>query len=174
MDRGRSSGRGYRCGVLVHLRTHPHPPARRFSRNANGLYRLSAQAQRLFRNESGERCPAVGVEEVVLRQQPNWHVIGLPTGAGLMQLRTLSLFAFTVCCFCPVTFAADRDFNGRWDISTTNDPRKRAWWLEIEGAGSPTPSGKFISAYGGDLNVIDSLKIGGGEIEFSFTKSKNV
>ena len=70
--------------------------------------------------------------------------------------------------------AADKDLNGRWDITPTNDARNRAWWLEIEGAGTPNAKGKFISAFGGDLNIIDTLKIENGNLEFGFTKSKNI
>ncbi|MBI4909002.1 MAG: DUF1080 domain-containing protein [Acidobacteria bacterium] len=66
------------------------------------------------------------------------------------------------------TLLANPKFNGRWDITVTNEPRRRAWWLEIEGAGTPTPKGKFVSAYAGDLNIIDELAINGDEITFGF------
>jgi hypothetical protein len=65
-------------------------------------------------------------------------------------------------------FSADRDFNGRWDITAHTQPRPRAYWLELTGAGTATPSGWFVSAYAGDRNKIDSISIKGGELTFSF------
>ena len=64
--------------------------------------------------------------------------------------------------------AADSDFNGRWDIKVENEARRRAWWLEVNGAGSPSPTGKFISALNGDLNVIQNLSVKNGVLTFSF------
>lgn len=83
-------------------------------------------------------------------------------------------YLLPVMIFAVSLFGADADFNGRWDITPSRDPKHRAWWLEVEGAGTSSPKGKFISAYGGDLNVIDGMKIADGEIEFGFTKSPNV
>jgi hypothetical protein len=65
-------------------------------------------------------------------------------------------------------FAADQDFNGRWDITAHTTPRPRAFWLELTGAGTASPSGFFVSAYGGDRNKIDTIEIKGGELMFSF------
>ncbi len=65
-------------------------------------------------------------------------------------------------------FAADQDFNGRWDITAHTTPRPRAFWLELTGAGTPNPSGFFVSAYAGDRNKIDSIEIKNGELVFSF------
>jgi hypothetical protein len=67
---------------------------------------------------------------------------------------------------CPA-FSADSDFNGRWDITTTSQ-RPRAWWLELNGVGTANPSGRFVSAYNGDMNKIDSLAVENGELRFSF------
>src|SRR5207253_1414939 len=61
-------------------------------------------------------------------------------------------------------FAADQDFNGRWDITAKS---LRAYWLEVTGAPA-NPSGYFVSAYGGDRNKIDSIAIKDGELVFSF------
>ena len=44
-------------------------------------------------------------------------------------MRTLATLLFAL----PL-LAADSDFNGRWDITTTT---RRAWWLEVTGAGTP-------------------------------------
>jgi len=64
-------------------------------------------------------------------------------------------------------FSADEQFNGRWDIKTVAQ-RPAAWWLEIEGAGTPTPRGKFISAIGGDLNVAEEIAIQNGQLTFGW------
>lgn len=69
--------------------------------------------------------------------------------------------------------AADSDFNGRWDINVQNESRRRAWWLEVNGAGGSALSGKFISALGGDLNIIKNLAIKDGELTFSFERPGN-
>jgi Domain of Unknown Function (DUF1080) len=101
-------------------------------------------------------------------------LIGFWEEFGLLEPRLLLSLFLGLSIFGVPAYAADKDFNGRWDITPTNDPRNRAWWLEIEGAGTPNAKGKFISAYNGDLNVIDTLKIENGNLEFGFTKSKNL
>jgi hypothetical protein len=63
--------------------------------------------------------------------------------------------------------AADSDFNGRWNITTN---AKRAYWLEVTGAGGAHPSGFFVSDHGGDRNVIDHIAIENGELRFSFDR----
>ena len=67
-------------------------------------------------------------------------------------------------------WAGDKDFNGRWDIRVENSANRRAWWLEVNGAGTPAPTGKFISALGGDLNVITNLTVKDGVLSFSFDR----
>ena len=64
--------------------------------------------------------------------------------------------------------AADKDFNGRWDITAMTKPRPRAWWLELNGMGSPNPSGKFVSAYACDMNTIDTISVEKGVLRFTF------
>jgi len=66
--------------------------------------------------------------------------------------------------------AADSDYNGRWDITAHTQPRPRAWWLELSGVGTGQPAGKFISAYGGDLNHIDAISVENGELKFTITQ----
>lgn len=66
--------------------------------------------------------------------------------------------------------AADKDFNGRWNISVPNEPRARAWWLEVAGAGSPKIAGKFVGAPGGQLDAIPNIAVKNGELEFSFER----
>lgn len=83
-------------------------------------------------------------------------------------MRTLSaLLVFASCA----AFGADSQFNGRWDISVVGEPRGRAWWLEIEGAGTPAPKGKFVSAFAGDLNVIEEISIRNGELRFGWVRT---
>jgi hypothetical protein len=65
--------------------------------------------------------------------------------------------------------AADRDFNGRWDITAMTKPRPRAWWLELNGAGTSSVAGKFVSAYAGDMNTIDTISVDNGELRFTLT-----
>jgi hypothetical protein len=67
-------------------------------------------------------------------------------------------------------FAADQDFNGRWDLTTTQRPRPRAMWLELTGMGTPNPSGKFVSDYNGDMNKVDTIAVENGELRFSFNR----
>src|SRR5260221_10371374 len=75
------------------------------------------------------------------------------------------LLGLLLLAACPL-FSADSDFNGRWDISATNQTRTRAWWLELTGVGAATPAGKFVSAYGGDMNTIDTISVEKGELRF--------
>src|SRR5690242_10301924 len=69
-------------------------------------------------------------------------------------------------------FAADKDFNGRWDITTTS-PRPRAWWVELNGVGTATPDGKFVSAYGGDMNTISTITVQNGELTWEINAPQN-
>ncbi|MGA2131464.1 MAG: DUF1080 domain-containing protein [Bryobacteraceae bacterium] len=78
--------------------------------------------------------------------------------------RTLLLFLLWTAAAWP----ADTDFNGRWDITVHNSARGRAWWLQVEGAGSPGVKGKFVGFPGGDLNDIQSIRIENGELLFTF------
>ncbi len=81
-----------------------------------------------------------------------------------MTLRTL--FVVFLLAAIP-SIAADSDFDGRWDVTTHTQPRPRAWWVELTGVGSPKPAGKFVSAYGGDMNNIDTIAVENGELRFS-------
>ncbi len=67
-------------------------------------------------------------------------------------------------------FGADAEFNGRWDITVTGEPRGRAWWLEIEGAGTSSLKGRFVGFPGGDMNEIENLSIRNGELRFTFDR----
>ena len=82
---------------------------------------------------------------------------------------TTRIFAATLL-LAAGALAADQDFNGRWDITTTGQPRPRAMWLELTAAGSPNPAGKFVSDHGGHMNKIDHIAIANGELRFSFDR----
>jgi hypothetical protein len=69
--------------------------------------------------------------------------------------------------------AGDSDFNGRWDINAGTGPTPRAWWLEVNGVGTPTANGKFVSAYNGDMNTIDSIAVENGELQFTIVQPQN-
>src|ERR1019366_8910513 len=81
-----------------------------------------------------------------------------------MTLRLLS--ALLLLAAIP-SLAADSDFNGRWDLTTLTQPRPRAWWVELTGVGTPKPAGKFVSAYGGDMNTLDTVAVENGELRFT-------
>ncbi len=70
---------------------------------------------------------------------------------------------------CPA-FAADADFNGRWDLTALTQPRPRAWWVELNGIGTPNANGKFVSAYAGDMNKIDTIAVENGELKFTIVQ----
>jgi hypothetical protein len=71
----------------------------------------------------------------------------------------------------PLAASRDEQFNGRWDIKTSGE-RPRAWWLEIENAGTPAAKGKFISAFSGDLNVIEQISTNDGTLRFGWTRQQ--
>jgi hypothetical protein len=82
-------------------------------------------------------------------------------------MRTLLILSLLAAC---PAFSADQDYNGRWDITTATG--SRAWWLELTGVGTPNPAGKFVSAYGGDLNKIDTIGVQNGELHFTILAPK--
>lgn len=69
--------------------------------------------------------------------------------------------------------AADKDFNGRWNIRVMDPGRGRAWWLEVNGAGTPSLSGRFVGAPGGNMDNIPEMAMKNGELEFVFVRRLN-
>jgi hypothetical protein len=65
-------------------------------------------------------------------------------------------------------FAADSAYNGRWDITVKNEPHRRAWWLEVEGAGGAGIHGRFVGFPGGDMKTIQKLWIDSGVLKFTW------
>jgi hypothetical protein len=70
--------------------------------------------------------------------------------------------------------AADSAFNGRWDITVTNEPRLRAWWLEVEGAGTSSIHGRFVGFPGGNMDPIQKIWVDGGALKFTFDNNRGV
>jgi len=79
-------------------------------------------------------------------------------------MRTLLLLALLALA---QAFAADSPYNGRWDITVGGGPAPRAWWVELNGVGTPNANGRFVSAYNGDMNKIDSIAAENGELTFT-------
>ncbi|HLH18396.1 MAG TPA: DUF1080 domain-containing protein [Bryobacteraceae bacterium] len=82
-----------------------------------------------------------------------------------------AILGFLLLAVC-TGFGADRDYNGRWDITPVMQ-RPRGWWLELNGVGTPDASGTFISAYAGDLNKINEIHVSGGELTFIIIQPNN-
>lgn len=93
-----------------------------------------------------------------------------PVSGRCATFRVMTKFISAALLLASVLSAKDSDFNGRWNIDVKNEARARAWWLEVEGAGSKLAKGKFVGAPGGDMDVIPSLTVDGGELRFEFTR----
>lgn len=65
--------------------------------------------------------------------------------------------------------AAPSDLNGRWNISVET-PRGRVWWLEVQDAAGAAPSGKFVGAPGGQVDVIPKIAVKGNALDFSYER----
>lgn len=78
-------------------------------------------------------------------------------------MRSLALLVLSSA----VAFAANSPFDGRWDITVAGDTAQ-AWWLGLEGAGTPAAKGTFISDHWGALNPIDEISVQGNELTFGF------
>lgn len=76
-----------------------------------------------------------------------------------------------VCLAGLPLLAADSDFNGRWNIEVKN-PRGRAWWLVVEGAGSGAVSGEFVGVPGGQVDKLENARVANGELEFVFERKR--
>lgn len=87
-----------------------------------------------------------------------------PTPAVLAALAALALSP---------AYAADSDFNGRWDLEVHKIPADKAWWLEITGAGTPQIRGRFVGFPGGSLNDVPDPKIENGILRFSWVDKRN-
>ncbi|HLG96499.1 MAG TPA: DUF1080 domain-containing protein [Bryobacteraceae bacterium] len=82
----------------------------------------------------------------------------------LGAVRTVLLAACAISCLA--ANIDDQQFNGRWDISVNGLSSPRGWWLEVAGAGTGSPKGKFTGA---PLNVVEDIprmSISDGELRF--------
>jgi hypothetical protein len=69
--------------------------------------------------------------------------------------------------------AADKDFNGRWDLIVHNNPTCTvtcAWWLEVKGAGTPELKGTFVGFPDGSLHELPDLAIKDGVLTFAWDR----
>ena len=87
-----------------------------------------------------------------------------PIPAILAALATLALSP---------AYAADSDFNGRWDLEVHKTPADKAWWLQITGAGTPQLKGRFVGFPGGSLNDVPDPKIENGVLRFTWVDKRN-
>lgn len=88
-----------------------------------------------------------------------------------MRLLTISAvsFAFLACSLNAI--AADKDFNGRWDLIVHNNPNCTvtcAWWLEVMGAGTPEVKATFVGFPDGSLHELPDLTIKDGVLHFAW------
>lgn len=91
----------------------------------------------------------------------------------LLVLAALLAGVFAV----PAARAADKDFNGRWDIQVNARPgdfaqftTTAAWWLGITGAGTPAMKIQFVGSPDGSLDDIQTANIRDGVLHFTWTQ----
>jgi len=83
-----------------------------------------------------------------------------------------------VVALAPAARAADKDFNGRWDIQVHAKPADfvqftttAAWWLQINGAGTPAMKIQFVGSPDGSLDDITIAKIQNGVLHFTWVET---
>ena len=79
--------------------------------------------------------------------------------------------------FVPGARAADKDFNGKWDIQVHAQPASfvqftttAAWWLSVTGAGTPQMRIQFVGSPDGSLDNIKVASIKNGVLNFTWTE----
>jgi hypothetical protein len=77
---------------------------------------------------------------------------------------------FLLLCSWPA-LAGDPKLNGRWDIQVFDPRQMVAWWLEISGAETASPAGRFVGAPSGQMDTLRDLSIDGGRIRFSLPEA---
>jgi hypothetical protein len=75
-----------------------------------------------------------------------------------------------ILLFGAMASAGVSDFNGRWNLTPSKDARGRAWWLEVEGAGTPNPKGRFVGAPGGQMDEIPEIELKGDQLVWIFER----
>ena len=81
-------------------------------------------------------------------------------------MTTRTLFGVLLLSAMP-SLAADSDFNGRWDLTTLTSRARAPGGSNSPASVSPKPAGKFVSAYGGDMNTVDTAAVENGELRFT-------
>ena len=87
-----------------------------------------------------------------------------------MRIPATLAVLFALVMYSQTAGAADKDYNGRWDLIIHRTPTDRTWWLEVKGAGTGHITGMFTHAPGG-LNPIENASIQNGELHFFFDRS---
>ncbi len=62
------------------------------------------------------------------------------------------------------------DFNAAWDIAAPVSPG--AWWLKVEGAGTPNMTGEMVGPPGGGMYEPDEMSVVDGELVYTFKDYK--
>ena len=83
----------------------------------------------------------------------------------------MRVFFLLILCTTVSAFGGDKDFNGRWNIEVPKEPRHRAWWLEVTGAGTPKIKGRFVGSPGGDMKDIPEISVASGKLRFVFSNA---
>jgi hypothetical protein len=89
-----------------------------------------------------------------------------------LHLRTVSLIA-ALLVFGAITLAADKDFDGRWDVEVHSKPSDisfttKAWWIEVTGAGTPDMKVRLVGSPDGSLDDITESKVENGTLQFAW------
>jgi len=93
----------------------------------------------------------------------------------IVKLLLAPLALLAVIALASTAQAADKDFNGRWDIQVNAKPADfaqftttAAWWLGITGAGTPGMKIQFVGSPDGSLDEITVAKIQDGVLHFTW------
>ncbi len=85
------------------------------------------------------------------------------------------LALLAVIALAPTAQAADKDFNGQWDIQVHAKPAAfaeftttAAWWLSVTDAGTPQMKIQFVGSPDGSLDNIEIAKIQNGILRFTW------
>lgn len=90
-----------------------------------------------------------------------------------MRILGMLAVSFALLAGSQIASAADRDFNGRWDLIVHNNVNCTvtcAWWLEITGAGTPEMKGTFVGFSDGSLHELPGLAIKNGVLHFAWDR----
>jgi hypothetical protein len=86
-----------------------------------------------------------------------------------MRCLRISTSLAALFLWAPNAGAADKDFNGKWDLTIHKTPADKAWWLEISGAGTPKITGTCTCTPDG-LEAIQNARIESGVLHFSYDR----